>query len=250
MRKAKFGPVLNQRDLQVMKFLFEHRVATREQIGIAFFCGRVQSTVQERLDALVRAKYLTKTGAHYGGISKSAYGLDEKGLKEVIKCYSRSITNPICKSDSVVHDLGLVDIRKRLQKTKMLAGYIPENVLQACGEFQEQEAFKPFCRLNSDAAIILNTKGGPLNIALEYEASHKTVPRYAKKLRDYYQSREVRAVFYICAHAGIERTIRQAELEVAAKHQPKLFICDFEKFQAEDQTLVFTDRSIGKILVS
>lgn len=220
-------------------------MATREQIGENFFKGCRQPTVHNRLEILYRAGYLTKTGGLHQNKLRAIYGLNEKGLKVVAKVYPLPVTNPICKSDSIVHDLCLMDLRKRLKKIKMVAGYFPENVLQACGQFQESEEFRPFVLLNSDAALVLDTKIGKINVAFEFESSPKSVSRYVRKLRDYYLSSKINAVFYVCTTAEIESAIRQAEQIVAAKLNPKIFICQFQKMKNEDFVLTFLNRNNG-----
>ncbi len=225
-------------------------MATRDQIGKKLFRGLTRQNVERRLKKLLIERYIVKKDVGQINRTVAAFGLEDKGFEIFRNKYEYPITEESFKSDSVAHDICLVDLRSRLEQTKMLVKYLPENVLQACEYFQSSEEFQAFSRLNSDAALVLDTKVGRLNVAFEFECSAKSVSRYVRKMRDYYLSSNIEAVLYVCENVGIERTLRQAELEAAATFDPKIFFCQIEKFQNQNSDLVFCNRNNGRFILS
>lgn len=240
---AKNRAVLTERDLLVLNFLFEQRVANFEQIANRFFPQTKVFNVYRRLTKLAKAKFIVKIGVQTEGFILNVYGLDESGLSAVSKGYKFSITKPLYKSDSILHDVALVDIRERFRKTKMVVEYYTENVLQGCGNFLDNENFKSFVHLNSDAALTIRTSSGQHNVALEYEVSDKQKSRYEKKLTDYYFAPTIAGVFYICENPFIENLIKRVDVEVGAKSEPKVYTCLRQNLQNENGSMVFTNRN-------
>lgn len=148
----------------------------------------------------------------------------------------------LISSDSVTHDLGLVQVRERLEKTKMLTKYFSESMLQSCGQFSENEKLAAFVRSNSDAAIGIQTPKNRFYAALEYEVSDKLESRYAKKLTEYYYSPTLSAVFYVCGDANIEKLIRKVDADVGATFEPKVFTCLEETIHNVVGALPFINR--------
>jgi hypothetical protein len=234
--------VITSRDIAIFKMLFEQRVASHAQIAKYFFSGTNRRGVYSRLSKLAESQFISKNAVRSSGRLLLVYGLEPSGFKIVCEDYKRKVSQPLFKSDSILHDVTLVDIRERFHKLGMVLEYVPENVLQACGEFHESEAFRPFVHLNSDGAMRIKTSTGEHHVALEYEASIKNGSRYAKKLSDYYLAREIAGVFYICGNTGIERMIRRIDCEVGEKFEPKIHTCLLGNFQNLDLPLAFSNR--------
>ena len=212
--------------------------------------NRKHPTALLRLGKLVRGGYLTKQGVFSRKRIHAVYGLTEKGMELVKQNYRFEITNAIYKSDSANHDVGLVDLREKIEKAKMLIGFFPENVLQACGNLVESEEFSHFSRLNSDAVLVLNTPTGKYKVALEFEASLKRNSRYAQKITDYYLAPEIASVFYVCSDNEIASAIRRIDYEVGEKFEPKVYICGQKIIQEGGFPIPFYNRKNGKFILT
>lgn len=240
--KSKQGAALTTRDFEILQFVFEHRAVSHQQIACSFFNGAHRSTAHDRLSKISKAGYLVKSSILHLGAQTIFYAITNKGVQCFSNLYKYEITSPAFKSDSVNHDLGLVEIRKRLEKTNMVVEYLSESVLQSCIGLAESEKFRAFSILNSDAALAIDTKKHQYQVALEYEISDKQESRYAKKLTDYYFAPSVAAVFYICGNARIENLIRKVDAEVGQKFEAKVFACQENIFHRESESLPLHNR--------
>lgn len=223
--RARKQVEVTARDIKILAFVFEHRAVSFKQLAIRFFNGASIPTVHMRLDKLRKSGLLIKSFVLWKEKRSAVFGITDKGLKQIADSYQYKITKPDFKSDSVAHDLGLVMLRERLEKTKMVAEYLSESVLQSCGELSESEKLGAFARVNSDAALAIETAKNKFHVALEYEISDKQESRYAKKLTEYYYSPSVASVFYVCGDASIENLIRKVDAEVGQKFDAKVFTC-------------------------
>lgn len=240
---------LTNRDLEILQFVFEQRAVSHHQISSRFFRNSNRSVAHFRMRKISKAGYLRKCSTSYSGIQTLFYSMTNKGLQAFAKNFRYEITCPSFKSDSINHDIGLVEIRKYLEKASMVVEYLSESVLHSCSDLIESEKFKAFSFLNSDAAIVVNAKNGQYQVAVEYEISDKLESRYAEKLTDYYCSPSVSAVFYICRNARIEKLIRKIDMEVGQRHEAKVFTCLEENIKNETEGLSFFNRNKSLFLL-
>ncbi len=234
---------ITKRDIKILEFVFEHRAVTFRQLANRFFNGASTPTVYVRLDKLRRSGLLKKSFVLWKAKRSVIFGITDKGLKQFAESYRYKITKPDFKSDSVAHDLGLVMLRERLEKTKMVVEYLSESMLQSCGQLVEHEKLGFFSRINSDAALAIETTKNKFHVALEYEISDKQESRYAKKLTEYYYSPNVAAVFYVCGDASIEKLIRNVDVEVGQNWDAKVFTCLEETTHSATGSLPFVNRA-------
>lgn len=241
--KSKKRIELTKRDLEILQFIFERRVATHQQVSIKFFPSPHRCVAHQRLKKICRTGYLDKKCMYGEKKQILFYSLTEKGINVVKKIFRYEITSPNCKSDSINHDIGLVEVRKRLEEMSMVVDYLSESLLQSCEELFESEKFKSFSILNSDAALVIDTKKDQFQVALEYEVSGKAESRYIRKLTDYYLSDKVEAVFYICGNGHIEKLIRSADVIAGEKYAAKVFTCLEENIQKSSENIQFRNRN-------
>lgn len=247
--KSKLRVELTKRDFEVLKFLFEQRAVSHKQIEKRFFSGCHRTVAQKRLSKLAEYGLITKFCAYHDEVNTTVYSATAKGVGIIAKTYKFEITTPDFKSDSVNHDIGLVDMRTRLEKSKMVVEYFSESVLQSCGAFAESEKFRAFSILNSDAALLIQTPKSTYQVALEYEASDKVEARYSKKLVDYYFAPSVDAVLYICGSGRIENLIRKSDFEIGKKFEAKVFTCLESHAKSDLESLTFSNRDGGKFIL-
>ena len=100
--------------------------------------------------------------------------------------------------------------------------------MQTSRELQGQDKFCPFVELNSDAAIVVKMEDDELMLAVEFEASQKSIKRYEAKLSGYYRYQNVEGVLYICVTSQILDMI----LKVDGKVSKKKYFCDGKVYAA------------------
>ena len=216
-----------------MRLLFESKVLSREQINNQFFPDVSKHTVNRRLRKIVDLGLIKGKPVATGQKIFYGYSLTKRGLAKVKPILPYKVTATRSSSECPLHDLSLNDIRKVFESKDAVQRYYTENVLQTCTELQNDEKFQPFIELNSDAMAEVDSKIGVLNLAIEFDATHKNKRRYNEKIDDYYVENGVDGVLYICANKYILNALLKVDNEVSERH-----VCDHKLYFAllEDVT--------------
>ena len=239
---------LTDRDRHLFVRVFENRVMTLGQIHSEIFSGISRTAVSRRLSKLREYSYLERRviqSEH--GRDISAYLTTSTALKELRGRYSREITSELCKSDSLDHDVKLVEVRRRLEGLKCVTGYYTENVLQACDEFKSVDVIEPFVRNYTDAVLEFEKNAHKITVGLEFENSDKGIERYTRKLISYYSDANVPIVLYICAEPFIRRALERAELAVVGQNRPRCFYAMSEDVLGVVDSCTFVNLNGDKI---
>ena len=86
--------------------------------------------------------------------------------------------------------------------------------------------------------------------ALEYERIAKSKSRYVRKIQDYYDYEDIKAVFYICDNKTIEKSILEIDRKVGDNDKPKFFVCLAKDVQKGSSKLTFRNFKDQKITIS
>jgi len=230
------------RDKILFKYLFEHKVAIRRQVALDVFGGATKQTVNMRLSKLVLHKYLDTDAIILSRKATHTYSLGEKGFQELVDDYKYRIANYKGKSDSVQHDLVLVDIMHVLKQKKIVKELYTENMLRGCIELRESKEFTAFSRLKSDGAMKIIGEKGLYNIALEYDVNPKSRERYQKKLLAYYLNRSIQGIIYICNNMQIISLLQSIDNEICKQgYYPKFYYGLIEKLISGKPELTFSN---------
>lgn len=239
--KPKKRLELSNRDFKILQYIFEQRAVSHFQIGKKFFENCHRSVAHERMSKLAKFGLLKKSVTYTDYGSLLYYSPTEKGLQYILKNEFYNMTDINFKSDSINHDIGLVNIRERLLQSKMILEYLSECTLQNTSSLKESEDFRPFIEINSDATLVINGKNGKYFVALEYEISDKAESRYKKKILHYYMSFKIGVVLYVCKNPKIENLIRKVDSEIGAKYGEKIFTCLEKNCLDSNSELVFSN---------
>ena len=226
------GVILGERDMRIMRLLFENKIASREQIGDRFFPDVSKDTVNRRLRKIAGLGLIKRTTTAVGRKVIWCYSLTQRGLAKIKPTLPYEVKTKATRSECPLHDIALNDIRKEFESRSAVQGYYTENVLQTSIDFKDDEWFQPFIELNSDAMAEVDSRVGTLHLAIEFDLTHKSHRRYRRKLNAYYghslslmacsrplsSSRNVDGVLYICADEYILRTLRKLDCETAQCH--------------------------------
>ena len=206
--------ILMNRDLEILQFLFESKIATKDQIKLYFFDNSSNSNVNRRLSKILSLDLIKRIPLDIGQKTVYGYSITLKGLNRV-KYLLPYECRKIHQSDCPIHDTTLVDIRKAFESKNSIKNYYTENILQCCSEFKNDIQFQPFVELNSDGVILVDTKIGILDLAIEFDATQKSHARYRNKFNDYYIQRKIDGVLYICANQCILNALLKTDGEVS-----------------------------------
>jgi hypothetical protein len=229
---------ITDRDKALFDYLFLHKIATVEQINRDVLPTPYPHHVHRRLKILVDHRYLKVTTTLWNGKPRFAYYLSQA-------TFDRFISDRIgrqwsqLKSDSPEHDVVLVELRKRFLSIKNVQHFITENAIKSELNCPDNFPVKPFLEMHSDGAIIYKSKGESLYLALEYEATLKSKPRYEEHLTSYYIRNEIDGVIYVVRDSHIKKVIAAIDRRLSQDGSSKVFIADMKNVLNRRQNLIF-----------
>ncbi len=231
--------ILTQRDISFCCYLHKNKVATSKQIHRDIF-RKNYTNLRNRLSIFEDKGYIQRVyGKNFPDRSRT-YSLTPKGLKIVKSNLKDVINQERFKSDSVNHDLHLVDIRNFFKNKQMIKEYYTENQIQTYVDFQNLPKLVPFKELRVDALIgVQETGKQKLYIPLEYEAQSKSVTWYQTRMGKIYHSKLIPFVFYICATTQVEDKLKKAESHFVKDGPKRIFYITLEKLLKTTQSVTF-----------
>lgn len=236
MRKKKRNLILSEWDKKLFVYLHQRKVALMEQINRDLPKFKDINSTRIRLYKLKKAGFLK---AHYSNDhpKKIALSITKKTFSDFINngdCIRKELG-----SGKVEHDLALVDIRHIISKSEQVKQYLSENELQSFDTYYSGKTFSPFIRLRTDAVIEHRPRDISYWVAIEYEASKKSLGRYKELLRSYYSAVDIPAVLYICESNQIQNMIMREEKLLKPKEGFKFYYKTLEELKL-DPSLTFT----------
>lgn len=212
------------------------------QIAAEFFPQLSRQNISRRLVKLTKYGFLEgRVVSSLAGSRLLVYSVTTKALEVVRERYPFRIVKDLCKSDSIEHDVQLVDARRSLESLSSVAGYYTENMLQACEDFSTRDSTLAFVKNNTDAVLEIRKNGKITVVGLEFERSEKALDRYAKKLLSYYSDSRTAVVFYICRNSAIQKTLARAEASVMGASPHRCFYALLENVLATNGRCTFTN---------
>ena len=250
MRKARNKirkVVLCKRDWRIMRLLFESKVLSREQINNKFFPDVSSQTVNSRLRKITSLGLIKRKPLELEHKVFYVYSLTQSGLAEIKPTLPYEVKAMRSSSECPLHDIALNDIRKAFEAKDAVQSYYTENVLKNCDDYRNNKKFRPFVKLNSDAMAEVDTRIGVLNLAIEFDATHKSKSRYLHKVNSYYVERGVDGVLYICMDKHILNVLHKIDKEVSDRHkcEHKLYFALLKDVTSASGELTFTNAKKG-----
>ena len=222
--------IVTNRDLTVLEFLAESKIASREHIRRMFFKNTKSLRVlYRRLKYLIDSEYIYRTGIEFDGRFLLCYMLTEKGFL-VSRGFSRHVfLKTPERSEKPIHDLQLVGIREKLESRPKVKQFLTENILQSSDVVQTNDFLNTFVKCNSDAGIKVVIHQKPYWLPLEFENSSQNDNVIYRKLKKYYQS-EIKALFLICKSQQQLLQIQEIENRIRVDFQvaPIVFYCTLD----------------------
>lgn len=256
VQKMKLNPsfgkfIVTNRDLSVLAFLAESKIASRDQLKRLFFNNtKGLRMMYRRLRFLLKSEYIYRAGIEFEGRFLLCYMLTEKGFS-VSKAFNRySFLKMPERSEKPVHDLHLVDIRDALHSRTKVEQYLTENILQLTDIVQTNEFLKTFVRCNADAGIKVVINQKPYWLPLEFENSSQNDNVIYRKLKKYYQS-EIKALLLICKNQQQIVQIQEIEHRLRGDFQsaPIVFYSTLDVLLNATGSISFTNLENKTIII-
>lgn len=240
---------LTDRDRMIFQLLFEHRVLEFGQIWKRCCPKSSRCNVVTRLNQLYNGKYVEKKYMLSGKRHLVLYMLLDKGLKEFAPTYEHAISSPHFKSDSILHDLDLFEVRERIQDLEMIEGYYTENMLEKCQRLGNRDRLRSFVELHSDVAIQVKMQEDSFFCAVEYEGSEKAQERYEDKLLQYYTRGDIAATFWICKTDRIMDALIEVDKGFQTQFQSKMYFASLDSVLNHSGNITFQGISGDKVVL-
>ena len=233
--------VLTQRDIEFFKYLHTCKVATTKQINRDIF-KKAHQTCYLRLNKFHRKKFVEKV-ANIGEVDQSfIYSLTSKGMKVVNANLKGIINGKRFKSDSVSHDLKLVNIRNIFSSLRIVKDYITENQIQTYDLSFWEDDLSSLKEMRVDAIVWIQDIGKPkLMIPVELEISTKKASEYLNKITEIYYQGYIKFIFCICDTKETERKIKKVELDFIKDGKKKIFYTTYKNIISNSGEISFTN---------
>ena len=229
---------LQQRDVELLRFVYAHRVVSYSQVLRKFFTDRHKSTAAHRLKRLRKHGYVKSAFMPIrNGCAERYLMPSEKSYEVVRHHWGFEIDRPHYKSESIVHDLRLVDLVLRMEKLTQFQKLLPENLLQSSSSLTHDPHLGDLVRAQSDGALYIAGKSGRgFLFALEMELSTKNIERYKSKLSSYYLAERIDGVLYVCADQVIVSLLAKADKEARKDQRSRLhFVLEADAIADSDK---------------
>ena len=245
-KNVRKGVVVTERDKHLFRYLFVNKVATVGDIKMDIFGKTALRVVHYRLQKLALAG-LVEAAALRDGYHRLVYSLTKKGFTEYI-ADENTIKRVQLKSDSLEHDLALLEIKRTLRRFKSSLAIYSENLLRS-GIMDDIPELRALRELNPDAVVKLKVNGKIYFLPLEYEASSKSPKRNAKLLSKYYTEPQLAGVIFISKTGTIEKKMRTKEAARKTRSGGKFYYALLEDVLKEEGKLSFVSIKNGVLSI-
>ena len=151
------------------------------------------------------------------------YNLTEKGFKVLKSIRPMEVSKLQLKSNSLVHDLHLINIFESIKDSRKVDHFVTENELQCLTRWQEEDFIKDFVELNSDGYLCLKINNENYHTSVEYEHSENSKKKYENLVIDYYLNSSVDVVLFFTNKDWIRNHMIQVEKEQYQNQDPKFY---------------------------
>ena len=239
---------IQPRDRRIMRHVFSFRVMSYGQVRSKFFPKRFETVARNRINKLVKGGYFRTFVAEKDGKNASCLGLAEKSWPLIAEKWDFEVDKPHFRSESIEHDLRLVDVALKFESLKLFEKFYPENVLQSSSSLAADPRFRDIRNLQSDGALILkDNRGGRILYAVEFEISKKSPDRYIQKLGAYYKAGGIDGVLYVCGNKEIADLIARSDRKARTGKDSIVYLAGEASVLKSDGKIIFRGVDQGGI---
>lgn len=207
------GIYIDERDLQLLRYLFTVKVATYQQIHRDIYPSISFDRTGQRIRALEDNGLVEIARSRLILGSKRTVSLRKRSFETLIR--NGDEKRKEFKSDSIIHDIGLGDLRHSLRTRPKVVAYRTENEIQTWGGDER--------KLNSDAIATIALAKRNINVPIEYERTQKGKYRYEPLVKKYYSASDFPILFFITEEKHTIDLVQEIEKKFFDWEKPKIF---------------------------
>ena len=249
MQKSKRKNVIvTERDRKLLLYLFVNKVATVRDIQQDIFGDVYLSLVHRRLRLLALDGLVTPQKRE-DSYHRLVYSVSKKGFEKYIA--DKGVAKRVqLLSDSVEHDLTVLEIKRRFRKFKNVLNVYSENLIRSGLLDEDYPELRQLGELRPDAVVKLKVRKKIYFLPLEYEASLKYFKRNTKLLTKYYTSPFVSAVLFISKTDIIRRKLWQQESARKSERKGRFYYAQLEDVFNTGERLAFKSVKDGTLTLA
>jgi hypothetical protein len=237
--------ILNHRDQAILVSLFKNKLLTLEQVHRLFFPNRARVTANIRMNKIFRAGYIEKKSIFLKNSNQTYFEIKPLGIDFIKDHLNGDVAFKNYKSDSLIHDLNLVDISQVFLNFKSISEIYYESEILSYSHESLDDDLNPFLLLRTDRVLSILGPKGSILVPLEYERTLKRSHRLVSKLRDYYLNEDIPIVFYICEDKRIIKELVKADAKACDGAKSKVYFCELKDVQSSNHKIIF-ENSLGQ----
>lgn len=238
--------MLTDRDFLTFYYLFSYKVMTTKQVWKYPFKGKANiNNVRKRIKRYLDHDLIKARAIVFEGVMQRIFSLTPKGLQELKDHRGLELHRNQLESNSIIHDLNLVEIGERLKGHSEVINYFTENEIQCLYEDDSEHEWPKI--LNSDGFLELKRGHTIFNIAVEYEHSSNSKAKYRCLVEDYYYPDQINIVLFLYRKDWIKKAILQKENEDYSNCIPRFYFLKIGSDNIDLERVIFENRKAQKL---
>ncbi|MBF0363668.1 MAG: hypothetical protein HQK49_21800 [Oligoflexia bacterium] len=250
MKRNKKLLMLTERDIKLFDYLFMNKVALPTQVNRDVFGNISLTDVYRRLRMLCNANLLENRGVIISKRPCQVFSLTKLGFCKLKGDDDFGKIRKQLNSDSIIHDIRLIDIQYRFKQLKMTLEYFSENLIRSNCEYAKVSLNGMLGNINCDSVVKMKFPKNEYFLPIEYELNQKGGKRYDNLFLNYYLNSKIEALLYIVHDEQILKCVVNRARSIGEGFPAKIFFITYDKFMQNTEQVIFTNHLGQKMLLN
>lgn len=248
-KKKASGIHIREVEKKLFSYLFINKVATSKQIARDLYNQISHQALYKRLNQLIKLKLIEAT-YHKELCGSLVYNLTPLAASKYLGLSKTKGMRMQLKSQAILHDLDLLDLRCRLKQLSIVEKVYSENLLLSHFELQDEEVLTSFRDFHFDGVLKILSQNQSYFLPLEYERSVKFASRYESYFKRIYANNAIQGLLFICKDENILKLLRSKEEQFAKEILRKVFYANLSDVLNSQNSVSFENLNREKIILS
>lgn len=229
--------IVTKNDVDLLRYIHAFKVVNNQQINRDIYVNYHYNSVCNRVNRLEELGLLNSSRFKMLNDGKKIVSVTKVGFNKYLR--NNEERNLQFKSDSIEHDIKLVDLKHILTKSRNFIDYITENQYQTWGPPDDNPCLQEMIKINPDAIAKINLNKGDIWANIEYEHVAKSNKRYFLIIRKIYNSFDIHLILYVCATKIIMDKIMNVERKIENISNRKIYYQTIQELEDAESIKFF-----------